>query len=335
MEVGHSVRTLADCAATMDGDARCTTSLLEHRLIRGARPLYADFRRMLAESMDVRAFYEAKLLEQQQRHLKHHDTAYNLEPNIKESPGGLRDLQTVTWIARAAGLGHTWRELAKAGLILPGEARTVARHERFIAGLRIRLHYLAGRREDRLVFDQQNALAREIAIEDTAARRASEQLMQRYYRAAKLVRQVNVIVLQNLHARLFPSTALPVPLDGRLPGRRRAARRARRGPVRAAPGGDARRVPDAAASPRAQGHVGAHAARAVAQPRARRRAVPARPGEPRALPPGVPRAARDHPRPAPDEPVRRSSAATCRCSAASSGRCSTTCSTSTRSTSTS
>ena len=83
----------------------------------GSRVLYADFGAMLAANMDVRAFYEAKVLEQQQRHLKYHDTAYNLEPNIKESPGGLRDLQAVTWIARAAGLGHGWRELAKAGLI--------------------------------------------------------------------------------------------------------------------------------------------------------------------------------------------------------------------------
>jgi len=213
MEVGHSVRTIADCEAAMADDITVKTSLLEHRLIEGSRALYADFGRMLAATMDVRTFYEAKVLEQQQRHLKYHDTAYNLEPNIKESPGGLRDLQTVTWIARAAGLGHTWRELAGAGLILPAEARNVARQQRFIGELRARLHYLAGRREDRLVFDLQNALARELGLADTPARRASEQLMQRYYRAAKLVRQVNVILVQNLHARLFPSVALPLPLD--------------------------------------------------------------------------------------------------------------------------
>ena len=118
MEVGHSVRTIADCEANMASDITVKTSLLEHRLIKGSRELYADFGAMLAANMDVRAFYEAKVLEQQQRHLKYHDTAYNLEPNIKESPGGLRDLQAVTWIARAAGLGHGWGALAKAGLIL-------------------------------------------------------------------------------------------------------------------------------------------------------------------------------------------------------------------------
>jgi [protein-PII] uridylyltransferase len=213
LEIGHSVRTIPECEAEMAGDATVRTSLLEHRLVAGSRTLYRGFRRAFDAAMDVRHFYEAKALEQQQRHMKHHDTAYNLEPNLKESPGGLRDLQTVLWIARAAGLGRTWRELAQAGLITVQEARTVSRQERFIGSLRVRLHFLAGRREDRLVFDLQDALARELGLEDTAAKRASEQLMQRYYRAAKLVRQVNVILLQNLHARLFPIPTEPAPID--------------------------------------------------------------------------------------------------------------------------
>jgi [protein-PII] uridylyltransferase len=212
LDVGHSVRTIAECETEMGADITVRTSLLEHRRLAGSRKLYDEFRRRFDAAMDARAFYEGKVLEQQQRHLKYHDTAYNLEPNVKESPGGLRDLQTVIWIARAAGLGRTWRELAKAGLLTMQEARTVSRQERFIGALRVRLHYLAGRREDRLVFDQQNALARELALEDTETRRASEQLMQRYYRAAKLIRQANVIMLQNLHAMLLPIPIEPEPL---------------------------------------------------------------------------------------------------------------------------
>jgi [protein-PII] uridylyltransferase len=213
LEPGHAVRTVPQCEAEMQADVTVRTSLLEHRHLAGSRRLFADFTAVFASTLDVRAFYAAKVLEQQQRHLKYHDAAYNLEPNVKESPGGLRDLQTVIWIARAAGLGRTWRELARNGLMTASEARAVSRQERMIGALRVRLHYLAGRREDRLVFDQQAARARHRHLSDTPARRASEQLMQRYYRAAKLVRQINTILLQNLHARLHPAATAPLPID--------------------------------------------------------------------------------------------------------------------------
>ncbi|MBU6485135.1 MAG: [protein-PII] uridylyltransferase [Betaproteobacteria bacterium] len=213
VELSHAVRTVAECVSEMASDTTICTSLLEHRRLAGSRRLYDEFRRQFARALDVRSFYAAKLLEQQQRHLKFHDAAYNLEPNVKESPGGLRDLQTVIWIARAAGLGRSWRELAKNRLMTAAEARAVSRQERTIGELRARLHYLAGRREDRLVFDLQSALAREFALVDKPARRASEQLMQRYYRATKVVRQVNTLLLQNLHARLYPAATAPLPID--------------------------------------------------------------------------------------------------------------------------
>ncbi len=213
LEVAHSVRTVEECETEMAHDVTIRTSLLEHRPLAGSRTLYDRFRRRFAASLNVRAFFEAKALEQQQRHLRYQDTAYNLEPNVKESPGGLRDLQTIIWIARAAGLGHSWRALATHGLITESEAREVTRHERLIDDIRVRLHYLAGRREDRLVFDVQTALAQQMGLADTPHRRASEQLMQRYYRAAKSVRQIGVILLQNLHARLFPAQVVAHPID--------------------------------------------------------------------------------------------------------------------------
>ena len=213
VELGHAVRTIDECEHEMRADVTVMTSLLENRRIAGARPLFNQFRRRFAAALDVRTFYDSKLLEQRHRHIKYHDATYNLEPNVKESPGGLRDLQTVIWIARAMGLGHTWRELARKGLITVTEARSVSRQERLIGELRVRLHYLSGRREDRLIFDQQSALARQLGLSDKPARRASEQLMQRYYRAAKVVRQINTILLQNLHARLYPAATDPVPID--------------------------------------------------------------------------------------------------------------------------
>jgi [protein-PII] uridylyltransferase len=213
LEVGHSVRTPDQCIAEMRGDVTVRTTLLENRQLAGDRRLGKALRAALAANLDVRAFYDAKVLEQQQRHIRYHDLSSNLEPNLKESPGGLRDLHTVLWIARAAGIGTRWGQLANRGLLTKDEAQHVTRAERVLEHLRIRLHYLAGRREDRLVFDLQNQLAANMGLVDNREKRASEQLMQRYYRATKAVRQSNVFVLQELHARLFPVDPVPHPID--------------------------------------------------------------------------------------------------------------------------
>ena len=128
----------------MAGDVTIRTSLLENRFLDGSRRLPREFRAMFDEQHRRARFYAAKALEQQQRHQKCNDAIYNLEPNVKESPGGLRDLQTVLWISRAAGLGTTWAELARHGLMTIAEARAVSRQERFIGAMRVRLHYLSG-----------------------------------------------------------------------------------------------------------------------------------------------------------------------------------------------
>ena len=254
--------------------------------------------------MDVRAFFAAKALEQQQRHLKYQDAIYNLEPNVKESPGGLRDLSSVLWIARAAGLGRSWRELARNGLMTMAEARALSRQERFIGAMRVRLHYLLGRREDRLVFDAQNALARQLGLVDTKAKRASEQLMQRYYRAAKLVRQVNIILLQNLHARLYPAATLPVPIDDEFQqvDELLDMRDEELFVQRPAAMLDAFLMLQKHRELR--GMTARTLRRAVARPAAHRRRVPPRPRQPRALHRDVPRRARPAARAAADEPVR-------------------------------
>jgi [protein-PII] uridylyltransferase len=196
LEVGHSVRTVDECAALAAADVTVQTTLLEARLLCGRRDLFARLVKRMRDMLDPEAFLQAKLLEQQQRHARYAET--NLEPNIKESAGGLRDLQTILWIARAAGLGASWRELARRSLITVSEAREIQQHEQLLQSLRIRLHYYAGRREDRLLFDFQSAHER-------PQRLASEQLMQRYYRTAIAVSQLNTILLQNLGARVMPA----------------------------------------------------------------------------------------------------------------------------------
>jgi len=204
LEVGHSVRTLEACVESARADITVETSLLEARWLAGSEPLVRQLRRAMARLLEPAAFLKAKQLEQEQRHAKHHDSPYSLEPNLKEAPGGLRDLQTILWIARGCGLGERWPDLARHHLVQPGEALELARHEALLQDLRIRLHYLAGRREDRIVFDYQDALAAQVGLRAVAGRRASEQLMQRYYRTAKAVTQLNAILLQNLEARVVP-----------------------------------------------------------------------------------------------------------------------------------
>ncbi len=203
LDVGHSVRTIDECVTLAATDVTVQTTLLEARLLTGKRDLFLRFTRRMRDTLDPAAFLQKKLLEQQQRHARFAQTS--LEPHVKESAGGLRDLQMVLWIARAAGMGPKWRALARRGVITAGEAREFLQHEQFLQELRVRLHYIAGRREDRLLFDHQSALAREFGLYDRPHRLASEQLMQRYYRTAKAVSQLNTIVLQNLAARVMPA----------------------------------------------------------------------------------------------------------------------------------
>jgi len=207
LEAGHSVRTIEQCREEAARDVTVCTSLLESRLIVGDRRLYRRLSEAMRADLNIGYFVEAKVLEQQQRHTRFHDTAYNLEPNVKEGPGGLRDLQNILWIGGAAGLGASWTDLVRQRILTSEEAVQLKRHESMLAELRIRLHYIANRREDRLLFDYQGALAARYGLEDTDARRASEQLMQRFYTTVKAVTLLNTIVLQNLRARIFPLPA--------------------------------------------------------------------------------------------------------------------------------
>ena len=205
LEVGHSIRTVEQCISEAV-DITVQTNLLEARILCGNAAMFEHLRITMRQHLDPQAFYKTKLHEQQQRHKRFDDTDFNLEPNLKESPGGLRDLQTITWISHAAGLGTSWQELARAGLISTTEARQIARHDRLLQTLRSHLHFLARRREDRLLFDFQTQLAERMGIAASNNRRASEHLMQRYYRTKLAVRQFNTILLQNLHDYLFRET---------------------------------------------------------------------------------------------------------------------------------
>ncbi len=202
LEIGSSVRTVDECLHEAAADVTVQTALLESRLLTGHRPLYAGLEKALAEAMDASAYLRAKTLEMRQRHTKFDETPYSLEPNCKESPGGLRDLQVLIWIARAVGLGKTWKELAARGLITAFESRQLHHNQGVLEMIRARLHLAAGRREDRLVFDLQTAVAESFGYSGSGNQRASEELMKRYYWAAKAVTQLNQILLLNLEEQV-------------------------------------------------------------------------------------------------------------------------------------
>lgn len=208
LAVGHSVRTLDECLSEASTDVTIETNLLESRHLTGNNALFQAFEQSMHVSMQPAKFFEAKLQEQELRHARFHDTAYNLEPNVKESPGGLRDLQTIIWIARSMGLGNSWQALVKHEIISSSEMRQIQRHERQLQMLRVHLHYLANRREDRLIFDFQNDLATELGYFSSGRKRASEQLMQSYYKSAKYINLMNEIILELLKEHLHPEGAV-------------------------------------------------------------------------------------------------------------------------------
>ncbi|MFD0929851.1 [protein-PII] uridylyltransferase [Methylophilus glucosoxydans] len=209
LNIGHSVRSLKECLDEAQLDVTIMTNLLEARWLSGDKKTFQSLTQLLHAQLDQARFFAEKLREQQIRHAKFHDTAYNLEPNVKESPGGLRDLHMVLWVAQSQGLGSDWNALAQAGLLSRHEAIQLKKHERLLQNLRIRLHLMAKRREDRLVFDFQNTLAEQMGYQTNPQKRASEQLMQGFYRSAKAVIIENEVLLKLLHARIQPETKPP------------------------------------------------------------------------------------------------------------------------------
>jgi [protein-PII] uridylyltransferase len=198
LEVGHSVRTVAECAEESAADVGVMTTLMESRRLAGSVELVHAMRVALAPDRvwPVREFFEAKVREQQERRLKANDTAYNLEPNVKTGPGGLRDIQTIAWVAKRQFGAESLDELVTHGFLTPSELRRLTAAQAFLWKVRFGLHVLTGRHEDRLLFDYQIKLARSFGYEDGSYTLAVEQLMQRYYRTIIDVTLLNELLLQ-------------------------------------------------------------------------------------------------------------------------------------------
>jgi [protein-PII] uridylyltransferase len=215
LETGHSVRNVDDCQREALADIGVATALIEARLLAGPPALFAAMRRALAADRmwSSRDFFDAKLREQTERHHRFHDTAYNLEPNVKQSPGGLRDLQTIGWVAKRHFGADTLQELAGRGFLTVRELAQLESAQAWLWRIRFALHLVTGRREDRLLFDHQIRLARLFGYEDATYTLAVEQFMQRYYRTAMFVSWLNELLLQHFHEEILAdrdAAALPL-----------------------------------------------------------------------------------------------------------------------------
>jgi [protein-PII] uridylyltransferase len=217
LEVGHSVRSIDDCQRESLADISVATTLFEARLLAGPESLFAGMRRALAPDRlwSSQDFFEAKCKEQTERHHRYFDTAYNLEPNVKASPGGLRDIQTIGWVAKRHFGTDTLDELVNHGFLTREELRKLKAGQSFLWKVRFGLHVLTGRREDRLLFDYQIKLAKLFGYEDASFTLAVEQLMQKYYRTVMDVSLMNEMLLQLFREAILTQSAPPVPINPR------------------------------------------------------------------------------------------------------------------------
>ncbi|NCF14181.1 MAG: [protein-PII] uridylyltransferase [Gammaproteobacteria bacterium] len=198
LEIGHSVRTIAQCREEAEADLTVATTLMEARLLAGPESLFSEMQETIspARMWPSDRFFKEKRKEQIVRHHRYHDTAYNLEPNVKGSPGGLRDIQMIGWVAKRHFGAATLAELVDHNFLTPGQLRRLEDGQTFLWRIRFALHILTGRREDRLLFDHQKNLAEMLGYEDAAYTLAVEQLMQRYYRTVMELSRLNEMLLQ-------------------------------------------------------------------------------------------------------------------------------------------
>ncbi|MBX6421058.1 MAG: [protein-PII] uridylyltransferase [Nevskia sp.] len=198
LEVGSGVRTVAQCAELAAADITVITNLLESRLLAGEASLYTQLQERLspAHLWPVDAFFRAKLEEQRRRHAKYDNTGYRLEPNVKEGPGGLRDIHTVAWVAKRHFGAQTLTELRDRGFLTKQECDELFAGQDFLWRVRFALHMLTGRHEDRLLFDHQIKVAELFGYVDSDHNKAVEQFMQLYYRTIKSLSCLNDLLLQ-------------------------------------------------------------------------------------------------------------------------------------------
>ncbi len=217
LDVGSAVRTPQTCYEEGRQDVTIATNLLEARLIAGRHEAMQAIETLWSrpDFWPVKDFYQAKVAEQDARREKVEGTLYQLEPNLKECPGGLRDIQTIYWIAKRMLRSQSLYELIRHHLITPEEFARLDAAGRTLHRLRFALHRYRGRREDRLLFDNQMLLAEKLRIEGETENARIERLMQGFYRSTRTIMNLNEILLTDFKERIFSPDHRPIPLNAR------------------------------------------------------------------------------------------------------------------------
>lgn len=198
LDIGHSVRSLDECLQSAREDITILTNLLETRTIAGNEELRTGLSRAIYSDTICtdQAYFIAKRKEQQKRHRKYGDTEYNLEPNIKGAPGGLRDIQNIGWITKRHFGLSSLADLIRYSTLTEEEYDVLYNGETLLWRLRYGLHLLAGRNENRLLFDHQKALADLLGYRDEGRRLGVELMMQAYYRTVLAISELTDVILQ-------------------------------------------------------------------------------------------------------------------------------------------
>ncbi len=211
--LGHSVRTVEACVSEAKKEIATATSLMESRLVSGSKALMQAMLDATAADQvwSAAEFFDAKFAEQVRRHEQYHETAYNLEPNIKEGPGGLRDIQMIGWVAKRHFNTQSLHTLVERGFLTESELQDLKDGRTFLWEIRYALHLLAGRGEDRLLFEFQRRIAEHFYAPDTARHPNAgvERFMQRYYRTVMQNERLNEMLLQLFDEELLPQKDLP------------------------------------------------------------------------------------------------------------------------------
>lgn len=208
LDPGLVSRRIDECESLARSDVTIRCAMMERRWVVGSKKVFEDLG-YLMEKLDPLDFYLAKMREQRDRHERHGDSPFILEPNLKESPGGLRDLQMPMWVARSMGIEPTWEGLRVAGLLTGGEAELASACEARLSLLRAMLHRQMARRDERLTFEAQSKLAESLGIGMEDGKSAAAMMMDGYFACARSVVMINEVLLQSMGERLLDARSGP------------------------------------------------------------------------------------------------------------------------------